>query len=293
MSTITDANAAREPERVWGQHQAALLFLQAMLADPKVRLLRWLDLACGRGQIVSNLPRALSLSARSKLHYEGYDVHLDYTREVESRVSQMSLRSYKCEIGEISNFHKIYQTQKFDFVTFINAAHELRPNDLALVFSEGISLLSSRGQFFGYDVESPNPMELGAIPWARDEIGEILKAICREFGVPQYQPEISWWPHQSGTAWSLHVNRAHMHCAVNELSKRRGSAREAAMKTMRNLLEGKLASVKEQLIVRTHGPLKAEGDDMEARRRLLNDYWALSHVLAESAESKKDSPRKR
>jgi hypothetical protein len=52
MDALADSKAFRDNDRVLPQHQAALLLLQKMLADPKVLSVKWLDLACGRGQIL-------------------------------------------------------------------------------------------------------------------------------------------------------------------------------------------------------------------------------------------------
>jgi ubiquinone/menaquinone biosynthesis C-methylase UbiE len=41
------------------QHQAALTLLQRLLADPGVSQLNWLDLACGKGQIITHLDENL------------------------------------------------------------------------------------------------------------------------------------------------------------------------------------------------------------------------------------------
>ena len=55
MTGIADSSAFRDRERLLSQHQAALTLLQARLSTPGAPQLRWLDLACGRGQIIVSL----------------------------------------------------------------------------------------------------------------------------------------------------------------------------------------------------------------------------------------------
>ena len=68
-------------DRILAQHQAALTLLQARLPTPGVPNLRWLDLACGRGQIIISLHENLSLDARGRIEFWAYDVDQHFARE--------------------------------------------------------------------------------------------------------------------------------------------------------------------------------------------------------------------
>jgi ubiquinone/menaquinone biosynthesis C-methylase UbiE len=50
-----DAKATLNKERLFAQHQAALTILQRELDSPKIKKYNWLDLACGKGQIIVHL----------------------------------------------------------------------------------------------------------------------------------------------------------------------------------------------------------------------------------------------
>ena len=67
MSSIADA--IRDDDRVLPQHQAIVTLLQGWLSDPAMERLRWLDLACGRGQILTGVRGGLSTSARKKVDW--------------------------------------------------------------------------------------------------------------------------------------------------------------------------------------------------------------------------------
>ncbi len=48
---IADSRAVLLPGRVLPQHQTAVSLVKVMTQDPLIKRIRWLDLACGRGQI--------------------------------------------------------------------------------------------------------------------------------------------------------------------------------------------------------------------------------------------------
>lgn len=85
MQFINDSHATEE-DRLLAQHQAALTLLQRALLDPKVSNYRWLDLACGRGQIINHLHEILDRSQRQKISYFGYDIKVDYTTITEKKL---------------------------------------------------------------------------------------------------------------------------------------------------------------------------------------------------------------
>jgi hypothetical protein len=75
VNSIADSDAFKDPDRMPPQHQAALTLLQDRLSNPTVVKIRWLDLACGRGQIISSLDGNLSKPALNRLEYWGYDIN--------------------------------------------------------------------------------------------------------------------------------------------------------------------------------------------------------------------------
>ena len=52
MSIIGDSSAVLEFARMLPQHQAAITLLSSLLQNPQVDKFYWLDLACGKGQII-------------------------------------------------------------------------------------------------------------------------------------------------------------------------------------------------------------------------------------------------
>jgi hypothetical protein len=67
MGAIADSDAVHDIRRILPQHQSALTLLNSKLQNPAVQSFRWLDLACGKGQIISQLEENLSANQRQKL----------------------------------------------------------------------------------------------------------------------------------------------------------------------------------------------------------------------------------
>src|SRR5690349_10081573 len=102
MAAIADSDAIFDPERMLPQHQAALTLLQGMLSNPQLAQVRWLDLACGKGQIIAHLQKNLSQKARAKLQLVGYDIDNHHTRLAERTARLMGLAKCDFGIGELA-----------------------------------------------------------------------------------------------------------------------------------------------------------------------------------------------
>ena len=89
MTTIADSSAFKDRDRILAQHQAVLTLLQARLSTPRLPIFRWLDLACGRGQIIVSLHENLSTDARARIEFWAYDV--DQRFALETRKTAESL----------------------------------------------------------------------------------------------------------------------------------------------------------------------------------------------------------
>ena len=191
MGQISDSEAATS-ERTLPQHQAALTLVQSRLSSPALKRFRWLDLACGRGQIIRFLDRNLSAGARAKISYFGFDINNEYARETEILADKLGFASKTIEVGEISKFDRIIdQNASFDFITLTNTVHEVQPDALADILLRTIVRLTEDGVLFIYDMERLSPPELGAVPWTRDEVQKIIFSLLDGLGCTDYRPEVS------------------------------------------------------------------------------------------------------
>jgi SAM-dependent methyltransferase len=283
VKSIADSDAFKDPDRVLPQHQAALTLLQGCLSNPTVVKIRWLDLACGRGQIVSSLDGNLSKPALNRLEYWGYDINPAFVRETQRSAEKIGFASVEIKTGTLGDFDKLIpEDVQFDFITLTNTVHEVAPSQLAALLVNCVLRLEEIGTLFAYDAERILPPELGAVPWHRDEIRSIMRVLLDGLGADSYQPEIGRWIHRTCAAWNIHLQRQHF--GVTR-AHARGQAQKAIVQTEREitrLLRHKHQSCQRALETLTDcGTETAEEQDN--KQQLLYEYWALSRALKADA----------
>lgn len=106
LTVIADFTAARD-KRVFAQHQAAITLMQAALSEPAKTSYRWLDLACGRGQMIQALRDGRSNQSHAKLSYLGFDVREEFARETRRIAEGLSLANVEVKVGDLSDFDKL------------------------------------------------------------------------------------------------------------------------------------------------------------------------------------------
>src|SRR5258708_6495025 len=188
MSSLADSNAVFDVERLLVQHQAALTLLQGMLSDPACHELSWLDLACGKGQIIAHLNQNLSLSERRKIRLVGYDIENAHSKQAKKIAESMNLAAFAFEVGALGRFWENSATQgPWRFITLTNTTHEILPTTLAEILARCLERLEDDGCMFLYDMERLPTPELGAVPWSAAEMKAILTALCRSLGADAFE----------------------------------------------------------------------------------------------------------
>lgn len=276
--SLADSSAFLDLERLLAQHQAALTLLQGMLSDPACQELAWLDLACGKGQILAHLHKNLSPAEREKIKLVGYDIENQQSRQAKRIAESMNLASYQFEVGALSRFWENGATAgPWRFITITNTAHEIEPASLAEVLVRCVERLQDDGCLFLYDMERlPNP-ELGAVPWSAGEIKAVLTTMCRSLGSDSFEPAVGTWAHRTCNGWNGQVRRDHMGLP-SEFKEHIPRAIQAASEKIHQLLEDRLGRVNAALeSLAEHGPDTAEESD--EKEALLYEYWALSRAI--------------
>jgi len=279
VTSISASSAFKDEKRVLPQHQAALTLLQGMLANPKVVNLNWLDLACGRGQIIVGLKSNLSDQARAKLYYFGFDVKEDFVKETQKTASELGLKGHEFEVGYLSNFIKICPHHlTFDFITLTNTVHEVSPKKIAATLMDCLSKLSQAGCLYIYDMESISPFEVGAVAWTKTEIFLIIKTMFDALGIKEYIPEVGQWSHHSCNGWNVQIQREHVNLNPEELAERQGEALAISSSLIKDLLSKKLEHCKSALETLTLYGSETQ-DEQAEKERLLYDFWAINRAL--------------
>jgi hypothetical protein len=279
VSTIADSNAFKDTERVLPQHQAALTLLQGRLSAPSVLRLSWLDLACGRGQIIVSLDENLSIAAREKLEYWAYDLDQDFARETRRTAERLGFASLETTVGELSEFDRILPSGVlFDFITLTNTVHEIEPGRLATLLVSCLMRLTDTGTLFIYDMERIKPPELGALPWSRDDIRRIVLRMLDALGASAYRPEVGLWNHRTCNGWNVQLDRQHLGVSRVEVAERGATAVRETRAEISKLMKRRLFECRQSLETLTlFGAETAEEQD--DKERLLFEFWSLSRAL--------------
>jgi ubiquinone/menaquinone biosynthesis C-methylase UbiE len=279
LAAIGDSSAFKSDGRVLPQHQAALTLLQGRLSMPGVERLVWLDLACGRGQILMGLDESLSLEARQKLEYWAYDVDQDYARETSKLAEGLGLGRTEASVGDLDDFDSIVSDEvRFDYITLTNSLHELAPSHIADLMLNAIRRLSDDGIVFIYDMERIAPPELGALPWTGSDMRTITLGLLESLGVSDYRPEVGRWRHSSVNGWSVQIHRGHLGISGEQLAQRSDEAIQQTRDQIVALLNRRMRECRASLETLTaYGAQTAQ--EQGAKEHLLYEFWALSRAL--------------
>jgi SAM-dependent methyltransferase len=253
--------------------------LQSRVAAPNVLEFDWLDLACGRGQILLSLERQLSAEKRAKIAYFGLDLNPAYVEETRTTAESLGFRSVQVEVANLSELNWLtVLDHTFNLITFVNAAHEIPAQFLVRLLVHAIMRLADDGAFNIYDIDRLEKAELGAVTWTAQEMKVIVPSIIRSFGAATYRPEIGDWEHRNCGGWSVQLERKHIQ--FDHGTFRPITAIAAVQETVKELLTGKL-----DICRKTLGSITSKGarnnDEVEEKIRHLHDFWALTRALSE------------
>lgn len=279
MAAIADSNAVRDRERLLPQHQAALTLLQDRLSAPGTPRLCWLDLACGRGQIIVSLDDNLSSEARAKIEYWAFDVNQDFTLETRKTAEHLGFASLETRVGDLSDFDRILPADVlFDFITLTNTVHEIEPVCLANLLVSCLGRLTDSGTLFIYDMERIKPPELGALPWNREDIRCIVHRMLDALGASAYRPEIGLWTHRTCNGWNVQLQRQYLNVSPADAAASKDMAVQETGNEISGLLQRRLKECRASLeTLTTYGTETAEEQD--DKERLLFEFWAITRAL--------------
>lgn len=274
MSAIADSDAVHDIRRILPQHQSALTLLNGRLQNPAVNAVHWLDVACGKGQIIAQLDNNLSPDHRAKLSYIGYDINSDFIRTAEKLAEGLGLQAVEFLNGDLSSFSRLVPAErKFDFISCTNTAHEIQPGCFACLFLDALLHLSDSGELFIYDMESLTTPELGALPWRNQEIDELINAAFHTLGTV-FRAHPSAWDHSSVRGWSVTIQRHYIEVTNETIIEKRAEISERLEGIIDKLLDSRLkecSKVLESFCKYGADTAQDENDKISA----LYEFWAL------------------
>ncbi|HXT68727.1 MAG TPA: hypothetical protein VN700_03170 [Vicinamibacterales bacterium] len=213
---------------------------------------------------------SLRVEIRRKLRlylHDGKDEHVAHALSV---VEGKDLAAVHTSTGALSMFSSVYPRSRFDFVTFVNAVHEISPKALVSLLIDCVERLSRHGVLYISDMERLpiEALELGAITWSRDDIDLLLQPLYRPAEI-----NTSRWPHTKEYSWDAILRRASLLARPRDATDRMNAV-------VTNVLEDRLEIARTSLERLTISKPISQQEE-ENRRRLLYDYWAISRALNE------------
>lgn len=281
MGSIADSSAVLV-KKVLPQHQTAITLLGQLLAAPGTDHIAWLDLACGKGQILAqldeNIPEA---ELRGRISYLGYDIDNENSRLAEKLASGLKFRAVEVKTGEMQDFSRLFPVErKFSFVSFTNTVHELRPQIIAALILDIILRLETKGVLYIYDMEMLPSPELGAVPWDGGDIKKVLMTIFEELGCRKPPLIVQPWGHSSCSAWSVNLNREHLQVTDQTIAEKAEVVVAKAAAVIADVLRNKLQTVSDALESLTRFGSENE-EEMKEKTKLLYDFWSLERAIKE------------
>lgn len=278
MPSISDSSAILEKKRLLPQHQAALTLIQEQIVKPNITSFSWLDLCCGKGQIIINLEDNFTENQRKKIEYHIQDINEEYLKVTLKSAENLKFKKVESYTTDLEKFHKnIPENPIFDFITLINAVHEISPFFHSELFVECLIRLTEKGRIYIYDMENLNSPELGAITWTREEIQEFINSLLEKITLEEYKPTVNRWNHASCDAWSIELHKEFLINSA-EIKKNKSSLIDIGNAKIQELLERKLFSCDKALESFTKYGTETKEDE-EKRINMLFDFYSLTRIL--------------
>jgi hypothetical protein len=278
MPPIADSSAVLDKRRLLPQHQVALTLIHTKVSKPHITSFRWLDLCCGKGQIIVNLEDTFPENIRKKIEYHFHDGNSKYLITAQKKAEDLKFKQVQVYHSEIEKMSAIIpQELHHDFITIINSIHELSPFFLPVLFFECLIRLSNTGTLYVYDMVTINPLELGSVTWTRDEIQEMVTTFLIGITLTDYQPTANLWHHSTCDAWSLEIQKEFLK-STEEIIVNQEKIITATQQKVKELLDRKLES--SSLALESYTKYKTETQEDEWKRmQCLFDFYTITRIL--------------
>lgn len=171
-----------------------------------------LDIGCGRGALLAQLPNLIGDQDLPRVVYHGYDIEHESVRQCRLLAKALSDAhgiQHDIHTGELARLNDHFGSNVYAAVTVINVFHELPLREAALTLLNALSRCSPEGFVFLFDIASLpyNYSEYGAIAWREREANAVLRRLTRAFGlhrtalrtVPYRGRQGAWYAFVNGT----------------------------------------------------------------------------------------------
>lgn len=274
---IGDSDAVIDEGRLFTEHRHALIGLRKKLSNAELENLHWLDIGCGRGQILSKIDQIFHVNDRKKIFYCPFDGKKEFVIQAQQKALSLDIVSPKYIHGTFGSFRELISVdQKFEYVTLINCVHEIHPFFFPELIYDILLRLSPHGELFIYDMEALKKPELGAITWTANEVSNLMDSFKThlEFSTT---PISSCWPHASCVGWDATIIKKDIGISNDGLIAKRDYFLEKIKYDMVCVFKRKREQCNRMLEIYCENSPDSQEEQLYKAQHVYN-FWGLSRL---------------
>ena len=246
--------------------------MRCMLENSNKNDWEWLDLACGRGNLIEHCCESFGNDS-NKIHYNGLDKGDRYKNEFDLFVEEKNLRKYLAEINFIiadftswkKCFHESKGISEYDWISFINVLHEIDPKEISAILLSMIKLCKKDGFIYFSDLEELVEPEADAITWTLEEIEGIFSLLFNKYTAFRFKRSVS--------TFAIIAQKSDLHKDI-DLQIQANKLNRIIQKKIKSLLTNKKKNIEENL-----EKIKKRLISAEEHKKSKNLEIILSHYV--------------
>ena len=142
-----------------------------------------LDVCCGRGALLSQMPNLLGPNIE-RIFYHGFDIHIDFVKETQEVGKRVHIRT-EARVGELEALRPLFGDTRYTVIALVNVLHELPLAIVPDLFLDLLEMCADDGCIYVFDIATlpysePEP---GALPWRVKDVNCILQALSSALGM--------------------------------------------------------------------------------------------------------------
>jgi hypothetical protein len=261
--------------------------MRCMLGNSDKRVWKWLDLACGRGNLIEHCQESFECDC-GKIHYYGIDKCDRYKSEfelfVEEKDIRKNLRSAEFKIVDFTSWKNCFEESKglirYDWVSFVNVLHEVNPKEISAILLSMIKLCEEDGFLYLCDIEELIEFEADAVIWSLDEIKEIFNILFVDFKSFRFNrlvPTFSIIAKRSDLKKDIDVNTLSQ---ANEINKKIQGKFKRLLRKKKQHAQKKAEKIKKQLAFNEENKKSRNSDLILSYYLEMCRYYKIDQVLS-------------
>jgi hypothetical protein len=226
--------------------------LRDYLDTTKSPTVAWLDLGCGRGQLLKAVCASLDRSSLERLAYTGYDCTEDFVEDCQFEIGKSPIRKGgEALLGEFDNLEAVRERSPFDVISVVELFSDLHLHLVSHLLLDIFQLGHQSTRFFMSDIResTENSLMPGTLPWRLEEIDRFMETVGEYLGMTRSPRAIRGGVEGGEKAWALTfsfgmlpVNYQTQLQPNPELQRHLNLALYAIFEERRNLLNGEVES---------------------------------------------------